>query len=157
MAFHMVSCPCVIRSAAKRGTAALLTLMMSQCTLLSFRSTALQEAERMFQGSGWANAARSGPAEAGGMRLAVDVIETDDAFTFATDVPGVSRQDVKVCLAIRPCRLPPLAHCGYRLLVDCDHIRSHMSGSDLEWRCTLAHKLTTVVSFGAGASQEGGA
>ena len=52
----------------------------------------------MCQGSGWANAARNGPAEAGAMRLAVDVIETDDAFTFATDVPGVSRQDVKVCL-----------------------------------------------------------
>ena len=48
-------------------------------------------------GSGWADAARSGAAEAGGARrLAVDVIETDDAFTFTTDVPGVSREDVKV-------------------------------------------------------------
>ena len=45
-------------------------------------------------GSGWADAARSG-AEA--MRLAVDVVEADDAFTFTTDVPGVSREDVKVC------------------------------------------------------------
>ncbi len=66
----------------------------------------------MFQGSGWANAARNGPAEAGAMRLAVDVIETDDAFTFATDVPGVSRQDVKACLAPLPYCLPPPAHCG---------------------------------------------
>ncbi len=48
-------------------------------------------------GSGWAEAARNGAAEAGVTRLAVDVIETDDAFTFTTDVPGVSREDVKVC------------------------------------------------------------
>ena len=74
-------------------------------TLLSLRRTLLQEAERIFQGSGWADAARDGAAaggaEAGAMRLAVDVVETDDAFTFATDVPGVSREDVKVCPAPR--------------------------------------------------------
>ena len=45
--------------------------------------------------SGWTEGARGSSAEA--MRLAVDVVETDDAFTFATDVPGVSREDVKVC------------------------------------------------------------
>ncbi len=47
-------------------------------------------------GSGWADAARNGATEAGATRLAVDVIETDDTFTFTTDVPGVSREDVKV-------------------------------------------------------------
>ena len=53
----------------------------------------VQEAEKLWMGSGWADAARSGTDA---MRLAVDVIETDDAFTFTTDVPGVSREDVKV-------------------------------------------------------------
>ena len=55
------------------------------------------------------------------MRLAVDVIETDDAFTFATDVPGVSREDVKVRLASpRTWLLPPM-RCSHEPLLSAAH------------------------------------